>query len=144
MNGMDFTSPRSGGRPGLVDAHHHLWDTRRRSYRWMTDDVAAIRRPFLVEDLERATAPTGVTAIVAVQAATAVEETRELLAAAAADAGLPYDLLVRARELPAAVETARALGDAAFVLDHLGKPPLAGGGLAAWRRVRRSRGVHET
>lgn len=161
----------------------------------MTDDVAAIRRPFLVADLERAVAATGVTATVVVQAATAVEETRALLEMAAGDgpvtgvvgwvdltapdvaealaalregpggerlvgirhpahdepdprwlcradvrrglaavagAGLPHDLLVRTRELPAAVETARALDGAAFILDHLGKPPLAGGDVDAW------------
>jgi L-fuconolactonase len=53
--------------------------------------------------------------------------------AAVGAAGLAYDLLVTAEQLPAAVETARALPDVRFVLDHAGNPPadpaLAGG----WR-----------
>lgn len=52
--------------------------------------------------------------------------------AAVADAGLVYDLLVRPRELPAAVETARRQPQIRFVLDHLGKPPLRSGDLTAW------------
>jgi L-fuconolactonase len=37
-------------------------------------------------------------------------------------AGLTYDLLVRPRELAAAVETARLHPDVSFVIDHLAKP----------------------
>ena len=43
--------------------------------------------------------------------------------AAVAQAGLAYDLLVRTRELPAAVETARRHPGMRFVLDHAGKAP---------------------
>jgi L-fuconolactonase len=42
--------------------------------------------------------------------------------AAVAESGLVFDLLVRAAELPAAVETARRLPELRLVLDHLGKP----------------------
>ena len=42
--------------------------------------------------------------------------------AAVGEAGLVYDLLVRTRELPAAVETARRHPDMRFVLDHAAKP----------------------
>ena len=52
--------------------------------------------------------------------------------AAVGSAGLVYDLLVRTRELPAAVETVRALPDVRFVVDHLAKPPIRDGTLAAW------------
>ncbi|GAA1764410.1 amidohydrolase family protein [Luedemannella helvata] len=52
--------------------------------------------------------------------------------AAVADAGLVYDLLVRHHQLPAATEAVRALPELRFVLDHLGKPPVAAGGLAPW------------
>lgn len=45
--------------------------------------------------------------------------------AAVAEAGLVYDLVVLPHQLPAAVEAARALPDLTFVLDHLGKPPIA-------------------
>ncbi len=47
--------------------------------------------------------------------------------AAVGDAGLAYDLLVRTRELRAAVETARAHPDMRFVLDHAAKPRIASG-----------------
>jgi L-fuconolactonase len=54
--------------------------------------------------------------------------------AAVGDAGFACDLLVRTRELPAAVDTVRALPGLRFVLDHLAKPPIAVGGAAldAW------------
>lgn len=45
---------------------------------------------------------------------------------------LSYDFLVRTRELPAAIATARAFPHARFVLDHAAKPPIAGGGSAEW------------
>lgn len=48
------------------------------------------------------------------------------------EAGLAYDLLVRTRELPAALETARALRDVRFVVDHLAKPPLRAGSIDSW------------
>ena len=71
-------------RAGRVDAHHHLWDPGRRAYPWMDESLAAIRRPFGVEDLDAAAGPQGFEATVAVQAVSSVEETEELLAAAAA------------------------------------------------------------
>jgi L-fuconolactonase len=40
---------------------------------------------------------------------------------------LAYDLLVRTRELPAAIATAQALPQSRFVLDHAAKPPIAMG-----------------
>jgi L-fuconolactonase len=46
------------------------------------------------------------------------------------EAGLAYDLLVRARELPAAVETVTRHPDVTFVLDHVAKRPKDD---AAWR-----------
>lgn len=51
---------------------------------------------------------------------------------AVAAAGLTYDLLVRTRELPAAASTAAALPELCFVVDHLAKPPLAGGDIGEW------------
>src|SRR3982074_736051 len=47
--------------------------------------------------------------------------------------GLTYDLLVRARELPAAIETVRALPDLQFVLDHIAKPRIGEGKDPLWR-----------
>ena len=71
-------------RAGRVDAHHHLWDPGRRAYPWMDESVAAIRRPFGVADLDAAAGPEGFQATIAVQAVSSVEETEELLDAAAA------------------------------------------------------------
>ncbi len=47
-------------------------------------------------------------------------------------AGLVYDLLVRTRELPAAIDTVRAMPDLPFVLDHLAKPEIREGRLEPW------------
>jgi L-fuconolactonase len=52
--------------------------------------------------------------------------------AAVAQAGLVYDLVIRADQLPAATEAASALPELTFVLDHLGKPPIASGELEPW------------
>ncbi|GAA1512458.1 amidohydrolase family protein [Sphaerisporangium rubeum] len=49
-----------------------------------------------------------------------------------AEAGLVYDLLVLPHQLPAAIETVRALPHLGFVLDHLAKPPIAAGELDPW------------
>lgn len=45
---------------------------------------------------------------------------------------LAYDLLVRTRELPAAIATARAFPNSRFVLDHAAKPPIADGFSRQW------------
>jgi L-fuconolactonase len=52
--------------------------------------------------------------------------------AAVADAGLVYDLVVLPHQLPACVKAAVALPRLTFVLDHLGKPPIASGALEPW------------
>jgi L-fuconolactonase len=57
---------------------------------------------------------------------------------AVADAGLVYDLLVLPHQFPAAVEVAAALPQLTFVLDHLGKPPVAAGQLEPWSTSLRS------
>lgn len=49
-------------------------------------------------------------------------------------AGLVYDLLLRPRELPAALAVARRLPGVRFVIDHLAKPPIQSGALEPWRR----------
>jgi L-fuconolactonase len=52
--------------------------------------------------------------------------------AAVADAGLTFDLLVRPRELPAALDTVATLPELRFVIDHLGKPPIREHRLEPW------------
>jgi L-fuconolactonase len=49
-----------------------------------------------------------------------------------AAAGLVYDLVVTAEQLGACAEAAAAVPDLVFVLDHLGKPPVAGGATEPW------------
>ncbi|GAA2892404.1 MULTISPECIES: amidohydrolase family protein [Streptomyces] len=52
--------------------------------------------------------------------------------AAVADAGLVYDLVVLPHQLPACTRAAADLPGLTFVLDHLGKPPIASGALDPW------------
>ncbi|MBW8806990.1 MAG: amidohydrolase family protein [Catenulisporales bacterium] len=49
-----------------------------------------------------------------------------------AAAGLVFDLIVRADQIPACVAAARAVPELSFVLDHLGKPRIAAGELEPW------------
>ncbi|MGW3043006.1 amidohydrolase family protein [Kitasatospora sp. NPDC001159] len=51
---------------------------------------------------------------------------------AVAEAGLVYDLVVKPHQLRAAAAAAAGLTGLTFVLDHLGKPPIASGTLDAW------------
>jgi L-fuconolactonase len=46
--------------------------------------------------------------------------------------GLTFDLLVRARELPAAIETVGAIPNLPFVVDHIAKPTIVAGSDPAW------------
>jgi L-fuconolactonase len=179
----------------IVDAHHHIWDPTRADYAWMTGPYEPVRRPFTPADLAPSLDANGIDATIVVQARMALDETYELLAAAAAtpfirgivgwvdltdpdvadtiavlrerpggerlvgirhqvhdepdadwlgredvrrgvravgEAGLVYDLLVRTRELPAALAIARALPDQRFVIDHIAKPPIREGQLEPW------------
>jgi L-fuconolactonase len=52
--------------------------------------------------------------------------------AAVADAGLVHDLVVRPHQLPACARAAADHPGLTFVLDHLGKPPVASGALEPW------------
>lgn len=60
---------------------------------------------------------------------------------AVGDAGLVYDLLVRSRELPAALETVRARPETRFVIDHLAKPPIKEGIVQPWADLMRPFGA---
>ena len=54
--------------------------------------------------------------------------------AAVGDHDLVFDLLIRPRELPAAIETVAAHPDVRFVVDHLAKPEIRTGGWEPWAR----------
>ncbi|MFI2740330.1 amidohydrolase family protein [Streptomyces sp. NPDC018711] len=51
---------------------------------------------------------------------------------AVAEAGLAYDLVVKPHQLAAATAVAAWVPGLAFILDHLGKPPIASGALEPW------------
>jgi L-fuconolactonase len=184
----------------IVDAHHHFWDPSRADYPRLTDDLAAIRRPFGPDDLAPVLRATGVDRTVLVQTRASVEETLEFLATAAGspfvagvvgwvdltdrgvadaiaelraapggehlvairhqvhdepdpewlrredvrrgiaavgEAGLAYDLLLRSRELPAALAATQELTDVRFVIDHIAKPPIASRELQPWADLMR-------
>ncbi|GHJ42114.1 amidohydrolase [Streptomyces sp. TS71-3] len=188
--------PPAPAGPGIVDAHHHVWDLSVRDQEWITGQaMAPIRRNFTVDDLAPEARAKGVTASVLVQTVSAAAETPDFLAiadgsdlvagvvgwtdltrpdaeeslarlralpggrhlvgirhqvqgendpqwlqrpdvrrglAAVADAGLVYDLVVLPHQLPACVRAAAELPQLTFVLDHLGKPPIAAGTLEPW------------
>jgi L-fuconolactonase len=52
--------------------------------------------------------------------------------AAVARAGLVYDLVITSDQLGQATRAAAAVPDLRFVLDHLGKPPIASGRTEPW------------
>ena len=54
---------------------------------------------------------------------------------AVGDAGLIYDLLVRPRELPAALDLVRKHPDTTFVIDHIGKPNIAQREVSEWAQA---------
>lgn len=57
---------------------------------------------------------------------------------AVSEAGLVFDLLVRERELPAAVEVVRRQPYLRFVVDHLGKPRIAQAAMEPWATLMRA------
>ena len=72
----------------IVDAHHHLWDPKRREYEWMSADaLAPLRRPYTADDLWEVT-DGRVAHTVLVQTVGDVGESVEFLATAAANDGL--------------------------------------------------------
>lgn len=63
----------------MIDAHHHLWRYSEQEYGWIDDSMGALKRDFLLQDLERETRHSGVTGTVVVQARECEEETHWLL-----------------------------------------------------------------
>ena len=49
-----------------------------------------------------------------------------------ADAGLVYDILIRPQHLQIAINIAQDFPHLRFVIDHMAKPDIAGGGIDAW------------
>ena len=68
----------------IVDAHQHFWNPAAADYPWLTDELAPLRRAFGPDDLSPLLDANGVRGTVAVQARSSLDETRSLLATAAA------------------------------------------------------------
>jgi L-fuconolactonase len=62
-----------------IDAHHHLWHYRAAEFDWIEDNMAALRRDFLPDELRRELQTANIDATVAVQARESLEETRWLI-----------------------------------------------------------------
>ena len=54
----------------ILDAHHHLWDTRRLRYR-LFDEIPALNRPCTIDEFEPVAARNGVSGSICVEAASA-------------------------------------------------------------------------
>jgi L-fuconolactonase len=67
-----------------IDSHQHFWRYDPAEYAWIDDAMAGLRRDYLPDEAQREMAGTGVDACVAVQARQTLDETRWLLALAAA------------------------------------------------------------
>lgn len=75
-------------KPGAVDAHFHLWRYDPAELDWITDEMAALRRDFLADELARVFGQNGVRGGVAVQARSSLAETDFLLAQQAASSAI--------------------------------------------------------
>lgn len=62
-----------------IDSHHHFWHYTRPDYGWINDNMKALRRDFLPEDLQREIQKVGIDGVVSVQARQSVAETEWLL-----------------------------------------------------------------
>src|SRR5271154_2338733 len=63
----------------VIDAHHHLWRYSANEFDWINDDMAVLRRDFLLGDLMVELPEAKVEGVVTVQARQTLEETRWLL-----------------------------------------------------------------
>jgi L-fuconolactonase len=71
------------GTGGIVDSHHHVWDTSRRPHGWLAA-LPTLNRSFDLGQLEQVAAPLGVSATVLVQVLNDPAETEEFLSLASA------------------------------------------------------------
>jgi L-fuconolactonase len=90
-----------------LDAHQHFWNYSPEDYGWINDNMAALRRNFLPQDLEPLLASEGFDGSIAVQARQSLEETRWLLKLAAANdivKGVVGWVDLRSPDLPAQLD----------------------------------------
>lgn len=67
----------------MIDTHQHFWRYTTEDFGWISDDMSAIRRDYLPQDLHPILKQNNFTATIAVQARQSEEETRWLLDLAA-------------------------------------------------------------
>jgi L-fuconolactonase len=95
----------------------------------------------VADQLAQLRAAPGGNALVGVRHQLQVEPDQEWIARPAvreglralAQTGLCYDIVASPDQLPTVLTTVLDVPELRFVLDHAGKPPIAGGALAAWR-----------
>lgn len=63
----------------VIDTHNHVWQCQGEHFSWITDDLAAIRRDFLIDDLQAVLAENSIEGAILVQAIPSIEETEWLL-----------------------------------------------------------------
>ena len=63
----------------IIDSHHHLWRYSLEDYGWIDEEMKAIRRDFLPDDLQAEIAAAGVDGVISVQSRQSLDETRWLL-----------------------------------------------------------------
>ncbi len=68
---------------GRIDSHHHLWRYAPKQFPWMTEELAVLRRDFLVPDLVSVARESQISGTIVVQARHSIDETRGLLELAA-------------------------------------------------------------
>lgn len=69
----------------LIDSHHHLWKYSVQEYGWISDEMAPLKRDFLIPELQEIAEQSSVDGFVSVQARQTVEETDALLELAKAE-----------------------------------------------------------
>jgi L-fuconolactonase len=70
---------RSSIRSPRIDAHHHLWRYTAAEYQWIGEEMAVLRRDFLIEDLRVSLKAANIDSTIVVQARETLEETTWLM-----------------------------------------------------------------
>ena len=111
-----------------VDAHQHFWRFDPAAYGWIGDDMAVLKRDFLPAELRFELDIRHIGGSVAVQARfnRGVETLQR--------GGKVYEVLIHAKDLPAAIAFCGRHDLGPLVLDHLGKPDVRHESAAEWAR----------
>ena len=74
-----YAKPSVSPSTRRIDAHHHLWRYDATEFGWIEDNMSALRRDFLADELMQEMQSAGIDGTVVVQARESLEETRWLL-----------------------------------------------------------------